>query len=278
MFARPGPALPERARRLASAAMRSRKTRRASACKEFTPLLAGGDPSQAALLELPLLKACRHPHVAPVRALLARGPAWYLVTDLAPLGSWDARLKQQPQEPGQRHDMLLRFALQTASGMAYLHSRRVAHCNLKPQNLLVAPGEGVLLTDYGLSHLLPPQAQAARAAHWSCAYMAPEARQVLAGAGGGELTPAADVWSFGVCIGQALMRGEYPAPPGSLAPGSLQVQPFSPQEIGASDGPRALQAVYRACLVTLPTQRPRFDLLVEELQRAAKELCAGVLG
>lgn len=127
------------------------------------------------------------------------------------------------------------------------------------------------VTDYGLSHLLPPDAQASRAAHWSAAYMAPEARAVLLGGGGGELTPLADVWSFGVCLGTALMRGDYPAPPPTQAPYPLPA-------LGACDAPKALMAIYRLCVQPQPQARPRFDALVAELERAAKALCAGQEG
>ena len=112
--------------------------------------------------------------------------------------------------------------------------------------------------------------------------MAPEARLVMSGGAGGELTPAADVWSFGVCIGQALLHGEYPAPlpaPGTAAaltpqPAVVAV-PYPDAAIAAAEAPRALAAVYRACLSRQPAQRPRFDALVEELERAAKAFCAG---
>ena len=243
--------------------------------KEFTPLLAPGTSSagaqHAALVELSTLKACRHPHVAPVRALFVAGDIWLLVTNFALGGSWDAALKALPAARIERHEILMRFALETAAGMAYLHARRVAHCDLKPSNLLVTPGGGVAVTDYGLFHLLPPDAQASRAAHWSAAYMAPEARAVLLGGGGGELTPLADVWSFGVCLGTALMRGDYPAPPPTQAPYPLPA-------LGACDAPEALMAIYRLCVQPQPQARPRFDALVAELERAAKALCAGQEG
>jgi ankyrin repeat protein/serine/threonine protein kinase len=248
--------------------------------KEFAPLTSGS-PAEAAVIELPSFKACRHPNVVAVRALLPRNDNWYLLTDLHVAGSWDGALKAQPREATARGELLLRFALEAASGMAYLHARRIAHCDLKPSNLLVTPGGGVAVTDYGLSHLLPPDAQAARVAHWSGAYMAPEARLVMSGGIGGELTPAADVWSFGVCIGQALLHGEYPAPlpaPGTAAamsPASAALQPYNDAAIAAAEAPRALAAIYRACLSRQPAQRPRFDALVEELERASKAFCAG---
>ena len=245
------------------------------AVKEFTPLLAPGTSpagaQHAALVELSTLKACRHPHVAPVKALFVAGDVWLLVSSFELGGSWDAALKALPPSRIERHEVLMRFALETAAGMAYLHARRVAHCDLKPSNLLVTPGGGVAVTDYGLSHLLPPDAQATRAGHWSAAYMAPEARAVLQGGGGGELTPLADVWSFGVCLGTALMRGDYPAPPPTQAPYPLPA-------LGACDSPKALMAIYRLCVQPQPQARPRFDALVAELERAAKALCAGQEG
>ena len=51
--------------------------------------------------------------------------------------------------------------------------------------------------------------------------------------------------------------------------------PYADAAIAAAEAPRALAAVYRACMARVPTQRPRFDALVEELERAAKAFCAG---
>lgn len=50
----------------------------------------------------------------------------------------------------------LRHALE---GLAHLHARRVAHLDLKPQNLLLtASGEELLICDFGISRAIQPGA------------------------------------------------------------------------------------------------------------------------
>lgn len=44
-------------------------------------------------------------------------------------------------------------------GLAHLHARRVAHLDLKPQNLLLsADGEELLICDFGISRAIQPGA------------------------------------------------------------------------------------------------------------------------
>lgn len=44
-------------------------------------------------------------------------------------------------------------------GLAHLHARRIAHLDLKPQNLLLsATGEELLICDFGISRAIQPGA------------------------------------------------------------------------------------------------------------------------
>jgi serine/threonine protein kinase len=214
----------------------------------------------------------RHPHCSRYAALLSHGSTLFAAQRFEPLGSWDAALRAQPAERVARCELLLRFALQTAAGMAHLHSLRVAHCNLKPTNLLVTAGGGVAVADYGVAHLLAPELQQARASGPGAAYLAPEARRLMAGAVGGELTPAADVYSYGVTLAQALLRGEPPAAPGDGGDGQ---PPYAVERLDScADAPAGMARLARACLVRDPAARPRFDAILLELEAMAKAFCA----
>ncbi|KXZ50656.1 hypothetical protein GPECTOR_15g340 [Gonium pectorale] len=83
--------------------------------------------------------------------------------------------------------MALRLALDVAQGMRHVHGCRIVHGDLKPVRAKVA--------DFGLSLPLAEGAtHASQRFHGTPAYMAPEV------ATQGQLSPRADVWSFGLML------------------------------------------------------------------------------
>ncbi|KXZ50658.1 hypothetical protein GPECTOR_15g342 [Gonium pectorale] len=113
--------------------------------------------------------------------------------------------------------MALRLALDVAQGMRHIHSSRVVHGDLKPDNVLLVvnaadPVRGLALgddrraskdfaaltakvADFGLSLPLAEGAtHASQRFHGTPAYVAPEV------ATQGQLSPRADVWSFGILL------------------------------------------------------------------------------
>ncbi|KAL0894230.1 hypothetical protein ABMA27_014243 [Loxostege sticticalis] len=94
----------------------------------------------------------------------------------------------------------LRHALE---GLAHLHARRVAHLDLKPQNLLLtASGEELLICDFGISRAIQPGAHV-REILGTRDYVAPEILSYE------PLSLAADIWSVGV-LAYVLLSGYSP--------------------------------------------------------------------
>ncbi|XP_034840352.1 serine/threonine-protein kinase 17A [Maniola hyperantus] len=88
-------------------------------------------------------------------------------------------------------------------GLAHLHARRVAHLDLKPQNLLLsAAGEELLICDFGISRAIQPGAHV-REILGTRDYVAPEILSYE------PLTLAADIWSVGV-LAYVLLSGYSP--------------------------------------------------------------------
>ncbi|KIN99188.1 hypothetical protein M404DRAFT_818389 [Pisolithus tinctorius Marx 270] len=95
-----------------------------------------------------------------------------------------------------------------ARGLDYLHNcspNPVYHGDLKGFNILISDGGHALLTDFGLSYLvnssfsMTGQQQCGGSLNW----MAPE---FLATEGNVEMTPAGDVWSFGMTVLELFTR------------------------------------------------------------------------
>eukprot|EP00878_Enallax_costatus_P019450 GHUV01020521.1.p1 GENE.GHUV01020521.1~~GHUV01020521.1.p1 ORF type:complete len:288 (+),score=67.25 GHUV01020521.1:538-1401(+) len=94
---------------------------------------------------------------------------------------------------------LLRRAADAASGLAYLHSRNVCHGDLKWENVLLKSErrdpDGIMakVADFGLSRALAfGQSHLSTRRYGTVTHMPPELLVA------GKLTPAADVYSFGI--------------------------------------------------------------------------------
>ena len=104
--------------------------------------------------------------------------------------------------PAQREDLL-----QMASGLEYLHSKRIVHGNLKPQNILVS-------TDQCLTFKL--SADVGRSKELLSVWMAPELLETVHYDPRQQMTSkrndtaASDVWSLGCLFFYFLRDGRHP--------------------------------------------------------------------
>lgn len=160
--------------------------------------------------EATLMQAWRHQHVIEVYELLDDDRVFAQVMERVDGPTLDEHLRQRgPLEPGE----LAALFAPILSAMASAHRRGVVHRDLKPTNVLLAPGPTPKVSDFGI-------AKAADGADLtetgsllgSCRYMAPEQAQCAA-----HVDHRADIYSLGVMMYVAL-TGAYPFDgPGPLA-------------------------------------------------------------
>jgi hypothetical protein len=91
------------------------------------------------------------------------------------------------------------IALDVARGLHYLHDeleRRVIHCDVKPQNILMDASGTAKIADFGLAKLLlPDQTRTFTGVRGTRGYLAPEWYRAA-----GPVTVKADVYSYGVVL------------------------------------------------------------------------------
>ncbi|PPR04893.1 hypothetical protein CVT26_012713 [Gymnopilus dilepis] len=109
----------------------------------------------------------------------------------------------------QRQWDLFRFMHEISKGMEYLHSKGIHHGDLKASNVLVDNKYRCVISDFGLSEM---KSEAFRISgtpppHGTLRWQSPELM-----AGRSQLTPAADVWAFGITCVEILTMGRMPWP------------------------------------------------------------------
>ncbi|HET7012080.1 MAG TPA: protein kinase, partial [Anaerolineales bacterium] len=93
-------------------------------------------------------------------------------------------------------DEAVMIMVQIAAGVGYAHRAGLVHCDLKPQNILVAPDGRVKITDFGIARALSTidPHETTEYVWGSPQYFAPEQ------ASGGPPSPASDVYALGVIL------------------------------------------------------------------------------
>lgn len=236
---------------------------------------ASGTPSMAeALREYSLLTALDHSRIVRVVAFMVRGGTGTIFMEWMPSGSLLEVLRRDhhhqhqqgeeeeednKEEEGRRHTLrgldegiVRRYARETLEGLAYLHSRRVLHRDVKPANLLLGANGSVKLTDFGTSHSFSDDGkdttlQTANLAG-TVAYLAPEAVK-------GFYSAASDVWALG-CTVLELAVGCPPwrdPSPDAVVPGNIPLL-FKIGNLVGADGetPLSCERPYTAALAAYP--------------------------
>eukprot|EP00741_Cyanophora_paradoxa_P022354 tig00021462_g21582.t1 len=203
---------------------------------------------------------CEHPNVLRCEAIFADRFKLYMVLPLADM-SLSSLLANRGVLPS---DLVASFALQIASGMAYLHhelARPVAHRDLKPQNILVfrGDGEGTSLTlrlcDFGISR----HVETAKSLRGTLVYLPPEIYSKE------HTSTKADVWAFGLILMEMATGGK---PFGGQMIGPEELTKGQPYPRAAFHVvPEPLRPLARACLDKKPLQRPTFLEIRESLAR-----------
>src|SRR5579859_4408302 len=118
-----------------------------------TAQMASAEERNNFLREARFLKMLKHPYILPVLDVGVDNNCPYLVTEYAPKGSLDERLKELAPRPLPLKEALSILA-QVGQALQYAHQQNVIHGDLKPANILFNAHDDALLADFCMAGIL----------------------------------------------------------------------------------------------------------------------------
>lgn len=146
--------------------------------------------------EISLMKGLSHRNIVQYIGTAKEGAILYVLLEHMPGGSLANLLKQYGPLP---EVLCRRYIADVLEGLRYLHSKKVAHRDLKCENLLLCSSGAVKLADFGCSREYSEGEQASTILGTPL-FMAPEVAMAA-----GPYDPfLADIWTVGVTLLQML--------------------------------------------------------------------------
>uniref|UniRef100_A0A1A8M9I2 non-specific serine/threonine protein kinase n=3 Tax=Nothobranchius TaxID=28779 RepID=A0A1A8M9I2_9TELE len=153
--------------------------------------------------EVEILQAVQHPNIVALKDVFESRSEVVLIIELVSGGELFDFIAA-------KENLLeieaIEFLKQILEGLKFIHSRNIAHFDLKPENIMLSdnmsPHPNIKLIDFGLAHHFSP-GEEYRSTSGTPQYIAPEVINSE------PLSPAADMWSIGV-ITYILLSGLSP--------------------------------------------------------------------
>jgi serine/threonine protein kinase/Tfp pilus assembly protein PilF len=156
--------------------------------------------------EAKFLDILKHRYILPILDVGIQEDLPYLITEYAPNGSLDERIRGQRPARLPMRDVLLTLS-QIGQALQYAHRHTVVHRDLKPANILFNDKWEALIADFGIALQLKEGTEDTKGIRGTLAYMAPEQFE-------NKVSIKSDQYAL-ACIAYELFTGTVPlvAPP-----------------------------------------------------------------
>ncbi|KAI3854154.1 hypothetical protein MKX03_033606 [Papaver bracteatum] len=207
--------------------------------------------------EVTLLFRLQHPNIVTFVAACKKPPVFCIIMEYLAGGSLKKYLHQQ--EPHSVPlDLVLKFSLDIARGMHYLHNQGILHRDLKSENLLLGEDMCVKVADFGIS-CLESQCGSGKGFTGTYRWMAPEMIKDK------HHTKKVDVYSFGIVLWELLTAltpfQDMTPEQAAFAVSRKNARPPLPTAC-----PVKLSHLINRCWSSNPDKRPYFDEIISVLE------------
>ena len=241
---------------------------------KILPPTIGQDPSFRARFEREgrTIASLNHPSIIRVYDIDEADGLFYMVMDLLPGGTLEARLREGGLDRRWSVDVIVKMA----EALDYAHAHGVIHRDIKPSNILLDAEGRPVLADFGIARMAQaegdPNLTAAGTVMGTPAYMAPEQLS------GGQPDARSDIYALGVVLYQLLAgRAPFTGDTMAVVTAHLTKQPQALREL-VSDLPPALDAVVLQALAKQPEHRFKSaGVFAQALRSAAADLEPGLV-
>jgi eukaryotic-like serine/threonine-protein kinase len=202
--------------------------------------------------EAAVLQALAHPNI--VRGLGTGSPGYLLMEYLD--GPTLKQLIQSRKEGRLSLANAMRVGIYLGSALIHMHSRGFLHLDVKPSNVVIYRGRPVL---FDLGTARPCSQPQLKSSIGTDFYMSPEQCER------GQVSPASDVFAFGVTLYQ-MLTGQLPFPKARSRTSFPQtrVEP-TPLRTHLPRAPQALESLLQTCLARSAEARPALSQLLPAL-------------
>lgn len=232
------------------------------AVKKFREeVFADEDKVRAFRDELAILQKIRHPNVVQFLGAVTQSSPMMIVMEYLPKGDLREYLTSRR---ALRPSKAIRFALDIARGMNYLHENKPAiiHRDLEPSNILRDDSGHLKVADFGVSKLLTvKEDRPLTCQDTSCRYVAPEVFKSE------QYDTKVDVFSFALIL-QEMIEG---CPPFSAKNETEALEAYAskdrpPFAAPTKHYPHGLKELIEECWNEKPAKRPSFKQIISKLE------------
>jgi len=180
------------------------------------------------LREVDIMQRLHHPHVLPILAVGHNAHYYWLVTPYCPLGTLADYLELRQRAPLPVREACT-FAMQVCEALQAVHTQSppILHRDIKPQNMLLSDETSLMLSDFGIAHILyQPHLTLHNRVLGTPAYMAPEQLRSHPVNGSEIIDARLDIYALG-CVLYEMLSGHPPFTglPEAVALAQLRIVP-----------------------------------------------------